>query len=268
MGIEKTNLSEVNFSTRYSHQMANSTFQGKSAADWDEKSKNYLESARESDYIHTLMEKIDLTDAETLLDIGCGPGTLSVPLAKKLKHVFALDYSTGMLSTLEEECKSQGVSNVVPFHRSWEEEWNDIPEADIVIASRSMEVIDIENALKKMASKAKQKVYLTFKVGGSFVDEEILDQIQRKVTPRPDYIYLVNTLHQMGIYAKVDFIRVRNNKFKSRESEAFVKKVKWSLGELTALEEEQLRSYFQNVYHSKQDQSVTEWALLSWEVNQ
>ncbi|UFH58032.1 class I SAM-dependent methyltransferase [Sulfurovum mangrovi] len=268
MGIEKTNLSEVDFPTLYSRQMANSTFQGKSVADWDEKSKNYLESVRESDYIDALVERIDLTDAETLLDIGCGPGSLSLPLAKRLEHVFALDYSTGMLKTLEEECESEGVKNIVPFHRSWEEEWSDIPEADIVIASRSLEVKDIEKALKKMASKAKQKVYLTFKVGGSFVDEEILEQIQRKVIPRPDYIYLVNTLHQMGIYAKVDFIRVKNNKFKSRESEGFVRKVQWSLGELSASEEEELKRYFQNVYHAKQDQSVTEWALISWEVNQ
>ncbi|MGC9350464.1 MAG: class I SAM-dependent methyltransferase [Sulfurovum sp.] len=268
MGIEKTNLSEVDFSTLYSRQMVNSTFQGKSVADWDAKSKNYLESARESDYINTLMERIDLTDAKTLLDIGCGPGTLSLPLANKLERVFALDYSSGMLKTLEEECQSEGVKNITTFHRSWEEEWRDIPEADIVIASRSVEVNDIEKALKKMISKAKQRVYLTFKVGGSFVDEEILEQIQRRVIPRPDYIYLVNTLHQMGIYANVDFIRVRNNKFRSRESEGFVKKVEWSLGELSASEEEQLKRYFQNVYHSKQDQSFTEWALLSWEVTQ
>jgi hypothetical protein len=72
----------------------------------------------------------------------------------------------------------------------------------------------------------------------------------------------------MGIYAKVDFIRVKNNKFKSKESEGFVKKVQWSLGELTSSEEKELKRYFQNVYHSKQDQSVTEWALLSWEVKQ
>jgi ubiquinone/menaquinone biosynthesis C-methylase UbiE len=268
MGIEKTNLSEVDFPTLYSWQMANSTFQGKSVADWDEKSKNYLELARESDYIDTLMEKIDLTDAETLLDIGCGPGTLSLPLAKRLERVFALDYSAGMLKRLEEECRTEGVQNIVPFHCSWEEEWSDIPEADIVLASRSVEVHDIENALKKIVSKAKKKVYLTFKVGGSFVDEEILEQMQRTVIPRPDYIYLVNTLHQMGIHANVDFIRVKNNKFKSRESEGFVKKVQWSLGELTTSEEEQLKRYFQNVYHSKQDQSVTEWALLSWEVKQ
>jgi ubiquinone/menaquinone biosynthesis C-methylase UbiE len=267
MGIEKTNLSEIDFSNLYSRQMTNSTFQGKSAAEWDEKSKNYLESARESDYIKTLMEKIDLNGAETVLDIGCGPGTLSVPLAKKLERVFALDYSTGMLRALEEECTARGVKNIVPLHRSWEEEWRDIPEADIVIASRSVEVNDIENALRKMASKARQRVYLTFKVGGSFVDEEILEQIQRKVIPRPDYIYLVNTLHEMGIYAKVDFIRSKNNKFKSNDSESFIKKVRWSLGELTPFEEEALKSYFQNVYHKRQDQSFTDWALLSWEVN-
>ncbi|MDD2451261.1 MAG: class I SAM-dependent methyltransferase [Sulfurovum sp.] len=268
MGIEKTNLSEIDFSKHYKRQMENSTFQGKSAADWDEKSKNYLESMRESDYIKRLIEAIDLTGAETLLDIGCGPGTLSVPMAKKLKRVFALDYSHGMLASLAEECRAQGVKNVIPLNRSWEEEWSDIPQADIVIASRSLEVKEIKEALEKVVSKAKQKVYLTFNVGGSFVDEEILEHIQRKVIPRPDYIYLVNTLHQMGIYAKVDFIRSANNKFKSNDSESFIKKVKWSLGELTPFEEEALKSYFNNVYHKKQDQSFTEWALLSWNVNQ
>ena len=267
MGIEKTNLSEIDFPNLYSRQMENSTFQGKNAADWDEKSKNYLASMKESDYVKRMMEVIDLTGAETVLDIGCGPGTLSVPLAKKLKRVFALDYSKGMLASLAEACRAQGVENVIPLNRSWEEEWSDIPQADIVIASRSLEVKEIKKALEKIVSKAKRKVYLTFKVGGSFVDEEILESIQRQVIPRPDYIYLVNTLHQMGIYAKVDFIRSKNSKFKSNDSESFIQKVRWSLGELTPVEEEALKSYFQNVYHKEQDQSFTDWALLSWEVN-
>ena len=41
----------------------------------------------------------------------------------------------------------------------------------------------------------------------------ILKLLKRDVVPRPDYIYLLNTLHSMEIYAKVDFIKTEGKKF-------------------------------------------------------
>ena len=42
-----------------------------------------------------------------------------------------------------------------------------------------MEVKDIKKALKKLNEKANKRVYITTKVGGSFIDKEILKQHQQ-----------------------------------------------------------------------------------------
>ena len=43
---------------------------------------------------------MDLEGCATILDVGCGPGLLSVPIAARVKQVHALDYSKGMLDGL------------------------------------------------------------------------------------------------------------------------------------------------------------------------
>lgn len=49
-------------------------------------------------YLLQLLGKIDLKGAESLFDMGCGPGTVSLALAKKMPIIYGVDYSRGMLS--------------------------------------------------------------------------------------------------------------------------------------------------------------------------
>ena len=248
MALVKTNLDKLNFSKLYKIQMKNSTFKSKSSSDWDKKALHFSQNVLNSPYTKEFTKRVDISDCETLLDVGSGPATISLALAKKLKTVYALDYSKEMLNYAQQNAKNKEIDNLVSIHKSWYDKWNDVPNTDIVIASRSMEVKNIKKALKKLNEKANKKVYITTKVGGSFIDNEILNQLKRKINPRPDYIYLINTLHSMGIFAKVDFIKTKNNKLQVKTDEEFIQKVSWSLGELTKKEEIILKEYFNNTY--------------------
>ena len=265
MGLMDTNLAQLDFSKLYIQQMEKSTFKSKSSDAWDKRAKNMSLSVKNSIYTKEFVEKIDFDGATSLLDIGCGPGTIALNVASKVKDVYALDYSASMLECVEDICKNSGISNVKTIHKSWYDNWDDIPNADIVVASRSMEVRDIKEAVLKLNSKANKRVYLTTKVGGSFVDKEILNQLKREIYPRPDYIYLLNVLHDMGIYAKVDFIKSENNKFSSFSSDEFVEKVSWSLGELSVEEKDILKTYFETTYKFKDNPAFIVWAFISWE---
>ena len=244
MPLVKTNLDKLNFSKLYKIQMKNSTFKSKSSSDWDKKALHFSQNVLNSPYTKEFTKRVDTSDCETLLDVGSGPATISLALAKKLKTVYALDYSKEMLNYAEQNAKNKEIDNLVSIHKSWYDSWEDVPNADIVVASRSMEVKDIKKALIKLNEKANKRVYITTKVGGSFIDNEILNQLKRKINPRPDYIYLINTLHSMGIFAKVDFIKTKNNKLQVKTDEEFIQKVSWSLGELTKKEEIILKEYF------------------------
>lgn len=265
MPLIKTNLDSLDFANLYTKQMELSTFKGKSSQEWDKRANSMNINVHKSIYTKTFVDNIDTTDCNSLLDIGCGPGTISLAMASKLKDIYALDYSLGMLDCVKENCKEKNIQNVKTIHKSWYDDWEDVPNADIVTASRSMEVKDIKEALIKLNSKANKRVYLTTKVGGSFIDTEILAQLKREIVPRPDYIYLVNVLHSMGIFAKVDFIKSENNKFESSTPEEFVEKVGWSLGELDEKEKSVLKEYFNTTYKYKKTADYINWAMISWE---
>src|SRR5574344_97973 len=264
MALVKTNLDKLDFSKLYKQQMKKSTVKSKSSTDWDKKAKEFNQNIKTSSYTKDFIEKIDISDCETLLDIGSGPATISLALANKLKVVYALDYSSYMLDLAKENAKEQNIENLVTIHKSWYDNWEDVPKADIVVASRSMEVKNIKKALKKLNKKANKRVYITTKVGGSFIDKEILAQIKRDIIPRPDYIYLVNTLHSMGIYAKVDFIETKSSKFDTLDEDEFIKSLKWSLGDLSKKEEKILREYFNTAYKNKKEKGSLTWAFISW----
>ena len=265
MALIKTNLDKLDFSKLYKKQMKNSTFKSKSSSDWDKKAKEFNQNIKASSYTKDFIKKVDLNNCETLLDVGSGPATISLALAKKLKNIYALDYSPTMLELAKQNAKEQNIENLITIDKSWYDSWEDVPNADIVIASRSMEVKDIKKALIKLNEKANKRVYITTKVGGSFIDKEILNQIKRDIIPRPDYIYLLNTLHTMGIFAKVDFIKTSSKKFDTSNEDEFIQKLKWSLGKISKKEEKNLREYFNTTYKLKEKDESLIWAFIYWE---
>ena len=265
MALINTNLKQIDFTELYMQQMEQSTFKSKSSSDWDKKAKNMSINVQNSVYTKEFIEKIDFSNCKSLLDIGCGPGTIALNVASRLETVYALDYSHLMLNCVEDVCKSNSIFNVKTIHKSWYDNWNDVPNADIVVASRSMEVTNIKEAILKLNSKANKRIYLTTKVGGSFVDKEILNQLKREIYPKPDYIYLLNILHDMGIYAKVDFIKSENNKLSSFSADEFVEKISWSLGALDIGEEKILKDYFETTYKFQNNPNYIVWAFISWE---
>ena len=267
MGLKKTNLDSLDFSKLYKKQMEKSTFKSKNSDDWDKKANSMNISVKNSSYTKEFISKIDIKDCDSLLDIGCGPGTIALEMASKLQKIYALDYSQGMLDCVKDNCKEKNILNLETIHKSWYDSWEDIPSADIVTASRSMEVKDIKDAIIKLNSKANKRVYLSTKVGGSFVDVNILNQLERKIIPRPDYIYILNVLHSMGIYAKVDFIKNKSHKLDASSAKEFVKKISWSLGELSNKEKKVLKKYFKTTYKNKKQEDYITWAFISWEVN-
>ncbi len=266
MSIELTNLDKINFNQLYIEQKEQTTFKPKSSSDWDKKSVFMNEKVHNSIYNEEFLELLDLKDIETLLDVGCGVGNLSLKLAPKLEKVYALDYSSKMLELLESNAKQKGIENIDLVNKSWDDSWDEIPSCDLVIASRSLEVADMKKALTKLNSKAKKKVVLSYKVGGSFVSEEILDVLNKDIIKKPDYIYLVNILYQMGINAKVDFIRSENKQKKIDSFGDFVDSITWSIGSLNADDIQNLCTYYNEVLIKKEPQEeYVYWAIISWD---
>lgn len=257
---------DINFNELYKKQKERTSFKAKDKEDWDEKAFSMNKRVHKSIYNEQFLDLLNLEGINSLLDVGCGVGNLSLKLADSLDEVVCLDYSTGMLETLEQNAKEQNLNNIKTINKSWYDTWDDVPSADLVIASRSMEVKDMKEALIKLNNKANKKVIVSYKKGGSFVSDEILEVLQKDIIKKPDYIYVLNILYQMGINASLNFIQSegRNTIYTSKDK--FIQSVSWSIDGLSKDEINRLESYYDTLdIEKKQKEEFVEWAVISWD---
>ena len=261
-------LEPINFPAMYREHKATTDFKGKTSTDWDEKSADMAASVINSPYVDDFISRMKLNGDEVVLDIGCGPGTLAIPLAKRVKEVIALDFSAQMLEELRAYAAREGIINIKTYHIGWEDDWSILPQADIVVASRSMEVSDVEAALTKMSAHATKACYLTYKVGGSFVDMNILDYIGKKVKTKPDYWYIPIILYSLGYLPRIDYIETGRGSVRANNEEEFVESLIWSVLELNDEQKAKAREYYRDVIvgQNRPPRSVN-WAFMGWETS-
>jgi SAM-dependent methyltransferase len=97
---------------------------------------------------------LPLLTGDTLLDMGCGPGRLSVPLAQRVKSVTSLDVSEEVLKYCRMNADAAGLSNLTTRKLDFEEAvaGENVDMHDVVICSRSVGLRD----LRKLTSFAKR----------------------------------------------------------------------------------------------------------------
>lgn len=125
-------------------------FQAKFANDYSEMAKynNYEYGRKAIEALNEIRDK----DFE-VLEIGAGPGTLTIPLAKKVKKVVAVESSETAVKYLGKNMKESRVENVEIMNKNWlEVEDQELEDRfDLAVCSHFLwQVKDLENHLKKM----------------------------------------------------------------------------------------------------------------------
>ena len=258
-------LASIDFALLYREHLARAERTRKDASAWDSRAAGMASKALRSRYASEFVARMDLRGAQSLLDVGCGPGTIGLAVAGQLQCVVGLDYSAAMLDAMRAKAAEMNLANVETLHRAWEDDWGDVPACDIVVASRSTNVEDIAGALARVHAKARLRVYLTHLVGGHFIDPAIQAVIGRSVPSVPDYIYLVNILHRMGIHPRLDYIAHENRLADAVDFDDFARRVAWSVGELDATETERLRTWYERTTPQERQGQPMRWAFISWE---
>ena len=82
---------------------------------WDKRANDFSLMRKSNDYdfgrkVYAALSCV-LTAESTLLDIGAGPGSFTIPFAQYIKSVTAVEPSKGMVAVLKENAKELGVEN-------------------------------------------------------------------------------------------------------------------------------------------------------------
>jgi len=240
---------------------------------WEEKI-NRPKREEDPDYASQFLQKIKLNSQDKILDIGCGAGNLTIPIARQVKKVTSLDVSQKMINLVKEKASKENLFNVDYLHKDWEKVVisKDVDKHDIVIASRCLGMFSLKKELIKLNNASRGYVYLSRTVEEKdFFSAEVYKLAGKKYYPLPNYIYVYNLLYQMGISAKIDFIKSNIREYYSSIDQA-IKVWQWKMNELSPALEEKLRIYFSKSLIKVEDNKwVTppfkcSWALISWKV--
>lgn len=175
---------------------------------WDKEAENFSQNVSRMDELtKQQLNRLSLLPQFTVLDVGSGTGRLTIPIAKYVKHVTALEPSSKMLAILKSNIKKQHVKNIKCINNSLDDlKITEFVIHDVVVASFSILMVDIEKALLKMDALASVGVCL-FVSASDWMDAEIRDIVFEKgrtTNVFPDHIYLCNILNDIGIEANVD----------------------------------------------------------------
>ncbi len=239
---------------------------------WNRRAASFAQHAKNSKYPEGFLKLLAPRPEWSVLDVGCGAGTLAIPLAGLVRRVTAIDFSDAMIALLNEHCTEHGLANVTTGVIGWEDDWEQagIAEHDVAIASRSLVVDDLRAALIKLDNKARHRVYIASLVGDGPFDRRIFAAIGRDLDRGPDYIYVYNLLHQMGIHAEVGFVMNGDGGKVYRDLDDAMEKFNWMIDAITPEETIRLRRYFENHLVKTAGgwtlsyQHPVRWAIISW----
>ncbi|OEH86370.1 hypothetical protein BHU72_14205 [Desulfuribacillus stibiiarsenatis] len=106
-----------------------------------------------------ILQLAGLKAGASVLDLGAGPGFFAIPAAEIVGssgQVLAVDISDKMISMLQDEIASKGISNIQVLQQDIQEEQNQGKEFDFIIASLvAHEVEDIPSFLSNWMKSLK-----------------------------------------------------------------------------------------------------------------
>ena len=172
-----------------------------------------------------IFDQIQIHPGDRVLDIGGGPGTIAIPLARQGAHVTVIEPAEGMSAILTENLKKEHISGISIIRDKWENfEVDQTSELfDHVIACFSLGMPDIEESIRKMISISRGKIYLIWFSGLSSWDQMMMGICDRRCghiySPGPKSDLLYHVLSDMNIYPNVlNIPQVFIQKYDSLES--------------------------------------------------
>lgn len=221
---------------------------------WDERAKSFSFKDTPDAYLQSFISKAGITGKETVLDMGCGTGSLAVALAAMDCSVISADFSKGMLDRLRSKAAERGMlweggasgfasggstagdaelylsevqaGKILPLHMSWEDDWANYGlgegSVDVAVASRSVITHDLEDSLKKLSAVARERVCVTVGTGVSpRVDMRVARAMGLELERHNDALFVFGIASNLGYEPTVSYIHSPRSKSYISPDEAY-----------------------------------------------
>jgi len=171
----------------------------------------FSQAIQQSDFPARAIKALEpaLADCRSALDVGAGVGALTVPLAKRVEQVTALEPSPTMMEELQENLARNHLDNVTCLQAAW----GDTPVAshDLVLVANVAPIFkDLLGFLTAAEPLACRALALVQNVGPGaekfYLGELYPLLLGRPYPARDDYLRTLILLHSLGIYANVRII--------------------------------------------------------------
>ena len=245
------------------------------AAFWNKKAVSFTATCQRSTYAQEYLELAGVRPGESVIDMGCGSGTLALPLASEGHQVTACDISTGMLDKLAEQAREAGIAHNIDVRElSWLASWDDLPVADVFLASRSLYSADLYETILKIERHARRRACITVSTQEApSHDNTMLQAIGRAPSAKEEYVYIANLLMQMGRYPQIAYIAHVKPVFGSTVEEIRAEFERED-GPFTAEESCALDGFIARMFEPGEDGGAmrrayerrVRWAFIAWDI--
>ncbi len=243
---------------------------------WDKAAPGFYKRTRKDDYQDALFDKLILDEEDVVLDVGCGEGSVTIPIAKRVKKVIGIDSSPKMLEYLEKRANENDINNIKTILKPIEEiSYDEIGDVDVVVCSRSLNgIIPIDEVLLELDKIANKYVFITiFGPENKKIEKDFDKEIGIKTEDFPDYNYFFNILFNLGIYANIE--RFDLNNYREYESiDDAVDNGKFRVDLYSDEEKDLLKKYLERIltydeetgkYYNVKDKA--DWIMVWWKKN-
>jgi SAM-dependent methyltransferase len=270
----------INWNEVWKELMAGQQAEDKAAGGslWNKKEnaeRFWKRSRGNSDRTQATIRELPLTPESRVLDIGAGPGRLAIPIAEQVAHVTAVEPAEGMKNLLMENVEKQGIKNLDCVEKRWEDIDVDADlngPYDVVLASFSLGVPDIRDAVMKMEQASSRYVYIYWFAGNSPWEthsENLWPKLYgREYIRGPKCDVMYNLLYNMGIYPDMHVFSMEyTNRFPSMDEALDFFKNRYVIE--TPEQEEILRNYISDTLVQENgefvEQSKSVRVRICWE---
>lgn len=243
--------------------------------DWNKEAPNFGKSAKKDGYDEKLREKLILNSEDTLLDLGCGEGSVSLPLAEKVKSITAVDNSYKMIELYDEKIKASNINNVKTIEEDLSKITVDnVCKHDVVLASRSLSgILNIQETILNINEIANKYVFITvFGPNNWRVEREFYEFIDKEYNEFPSHRYFFNVLVDMEIYPNVENLNIGSYR-EYKDIDEILERGKWKLDSLSEDEKEKLIEYINDNYKVNpetgnlyNEYDKADWVLFWWKI--